>query len=98
MEVFKDLISSSIPVVVMCYADCCKSCDAISFVLKQVKAFHGPTIRVVKLDVEKNRELALNYSVLSVPTVLIFKGGKQLWRQCGKVDTDELIKIIDLLK
>ena len=98
MEVFKDLISSSVPVIVMYYADWCKSCNVISSVLEQVKTFHGTSVRVVKVDVEQNRELTLNYSVLTVPTVLIFKNGKQLWRQSGGIDADELIKIIDMFK
>ena len=98
MEVFTDLISSSEPVVVMYYAEWCKTCNALFPVLEQVKASHGNSIRVVKVDVEKNRELTLNYSVLSVPTVLIFKEGKQLWRQSGGIDADELSKIVEMFK
>lgn len=98
MEIFSRLISSPIPVVVICYANWCSSCRNVSSVLYQIKTYHGDDIRVIKIDVDKNRELVLNYSIQSVPTILIFKDGKQLWRQTGSISSNELNKIIELFK
>ena len=98
MEVFTNLVSSSWPVVVLFYADWCNSCKALFPVLVQVKSYHENAVKVVKVDVEKNRELVANYSVQSIPTILIFKEGKQVWRRSGVIDADELNKILDMFK
>lgn len=98
MESFKQLISSSTPVLVDFYADWCSPCKTMSTILVKVKEIQSDKIRIIKINVDKNRATALRYSIQSVPTLMIFKDGKQLWRQSGVVGADELNRIIDMFK
>ena len=82
METFHELISSSdVPVIVDFFAEWCGPCKTMSPILKQVKDMQGDKVRIVKVDVDKNNALAMQYSIQSVPTLMIFKNGKQMWRQ-----------------
>jgi thioredoxin 1 len=63
-------------------------------VLKQVKEVLGEQIKIVKIDVDKNQLLATKYQVRGVPTMLLFKNGKQLWRQSGVVQKEQLLSIV----
>ena len=83
MEKFNDLITSNIPVLVDFYAEWCGPCKMMKPILEDVKAMKGEKVRVVKVDVDKHQELAAYYQIQSVPTLMIFKDGKQLWRQSG---------------
>lgn len=99
METFYELISSSdVPVIVDFFAEWCGPCKTMSPILKQVKDMQGDKVRIVKVDVDKNNALAMQYSIQSVPTLMIFKNGKQLWRQSGIINAGELNKIVELFK
>ena len=99
MESFSDLITSSnIPVLVDFFAEWCGPCKAMAPILKQVKDMQGDNVRIVKVDVDKNRNAAMQYAIQSVPTLMIFKGGKQVWRQSGVINAAELNKIIDMFR
>lgn len=99
MESFHELITSSdTPVVVDFFAEWCGPCKSMSPILKQVKDIQGDKVRIVKVDVDKNKALAMQYSIQSVPTIMIFKNGKQLWRQSGVINASELNKIIEMFK
>lgn len=93
---FKDIISSEIPVLVDFYADWCGPCKMLAPILKEVKDELGDTIRVIKIDVDKNQSLAAKYQVRGVPTLLLFKKGKQLWRQSGVVPKKDLVQLLQL--
>ncbi|MCF2594129.1 thioredoxin [Bacteroides caecigallinarum] len=99
METFYELISSSdVPVIVDFFAEWCGPCKTMSPILKQVKDMQGDKVRIVKVDVDKNNALAMQYSIQSVPTLMIFKNGKQLWRQSGVINASELNKIVEMFK
>ena len=99
METFNELISSSdVPVIVDFFAEWCGPCKTMSPILKQVKDMQGDKVRIVKVDVDKNNALAMQYSIQSVPTLMIFKNGKQMWRQSGVINAGELNKIVDMFK
>ena len=99
METFYELISSSdVPVIVDFFAEWCGPCKTMSPILKQVKDMQGDKVRIVKVDVDKNKTLAMQYSIQSVPTLMIFKNGKQLWRQSGVINAGELNKIVEMFK
>ena len=91
---FKRVINSEIPVLVDFYADWCGPCKLLAPILKDVKDELGDEVRIVKIDVDKNKELARRYLVKGVPTMLLFKEGKQLWRQSGLLQKPDLIKVI----
>lgn len=91
---FKRVIHSEIPVLVDFYADWCGPCKMLAPILKEVKKELGDEVRIVKIDVDKNEKLARRYQVKGVPTMLLFKDGKQLWRQSGLLQKPDLLNII----
>tara|TARA_R110000823_G_scaffold168700_1_gene301020 strand:- start:446 stop:745 length:300 start_codon:yes stop_codon:yes gene_type:complete len=91
---FSKIIDSEIPVLVDFYADWCGPCKMLAPILKQVKDDMGEAIKIVKIDVDKNQSIAAKYQVRGVPTMLLFKNGKQLWRQSGVLQKNDLIQIV----
>jgi thioredoxin 1 len=91
---FNDLINSDIPVLVDFFADWCGPCKMLSPVLEQVKVELGAKIKIVKIDVDKNQLLASKYQVRGVPTLLLFRNGKQVWRQSGVLQKNDIISTI----
>jgi thioredoxin 1 len=81
MANFDTIINSNNLVLVDFYATWCGPCQALTPVLKDVKSELGAHISIVKMDVDKNQALASHYQVHGVPTLLLFKNGKQIWRQ-----------------
>ncbi|WP_281989860.1 thioredoxin [Aquimarina aggregata] len=91
---FNNIIDSKTPVLVDFFADWCGPCKMQAPILKEVKDELGETIKVVKIDVDKNQPLASKYQVRGVPTMILFKEGKQVWRQSGVLQKNDLIGII----
>jgi len=91
---FHDIIQDDKLVLIDFYADWCGPCKMLGPILKDAKATLGDDVKIVKIDVDKNQELASKYQVRGVPTMILFKNGKQLWRQSGVLQKDEIIKII----
>lgn len=94
MGSFQDIINSDKPVLVDFFATWCGPCQTLGPILKDLKDTLGDAISIVKIDVDKNQALASQYQVKGVPTMLLFKEGKQVWRQSGVVQKSDLIKII----
>ena len=97
METFSDLVNAPTPVLVDFYAEWCQPCKTMAHVLKQVKEMQGDNLRIIKIDVDKNPSITLHYSVQMVPTLMVFRQGKQLWRQSGLLNASELNRIVELL-
>lgn len=91
---FNNIIDSETPVLVDFFAEWCGPCKMLAPILKQVKDELGDSIKVIKIDVDKNQPLAAKYQVRGVPTMILFKEGKQLWRQSGVLQKNDLISII----
>lgn len=94
MSKFNDLINSETPVLVDFFATWCGPCKMLMPVLKEVKDNMGERITILKIDVDKNQELAAQFQVRSVPTMVLFQNGKQIWRQSGMLTKEEIIKTI----
>lgn len=92
---FKDIIDSETPVLVDFFADWCGPCKMLAPILKNVKEELGERIKIVKIDVDKNQPLASQFQVRGVPTMILFKNGKQLWRQSGVLQKDEVVAVIN---
>jgi thioredoxin 1 len=91
---FNNIINSEKPVLVDFYAIWCGPCKVLGPVLKEVKDNLGDKVSIIKIDVDKNQQLASQYQVRGVPTMILFQNGKQLWRQSGVLDKSDIIKII----
>lgn len=88
---FKSIINSSRPVLVDFYADWCGPCKQMPPILKQVKEELKDKVRIIKVDVDKNPNIATQYQIRSIPTLMIFKEGEMKWSGMG-VHTVEQIK------
>ena len=95
MSSFLEIINKDIPVLIDFYADWCGPCKHMGPVLKQVKDALGEKVFIFKIDVDKNQSLSNKYQVRGVPTFILFKKGKQLWRQSGIIEKKELVSIIN---
>ena len=91
---FNKIIDSKIPVLVDFYADWCGPCKMLAPILKQVKDELGAAVKIVKIDVDKNQSMASTYQVRGVPTMLLFKNGKQVWRQSGVLQKNDIVNIV----
>ncbi|MEW7289984.1 thioredoxin [Aquimarina sp. 2304DJ70-9] len=92
---FNNIINSETPVLVDFFADWCGPCKVLAPILKQVKDELHESIKIVKIDVDKNQPLAAKYQVRGVPTMILFKEGKQLWRQSGVLQKNDIIEVIN---
>ena len=80
---FKDLIQGETPVLVDFYADWCGPCKQQAPILKQLTERVGDKVRVVKINVDKAQKAADQYQIRSIPTMILFKDRKIVWRQSG---------------
>ena len=94
MENFNDIINSEQLTLVDFFATWCGPCKMMHPVLEQLKDELGDSIRIIKIDVDKNNGLAMNYRVQSVPTLMLFRKGEMLWRQSGALRLKDLKAIV----
>ena len=94
MSNFNSIIKSEKPVLIDFFATWCGPCKMLGPILKEVKDSLGDRISILKIDVDKNQQIASQYQVRGVPTMILFQNGKQLWRQSGVLNKEEIIKII----
>jgi thioredoxin 1 len=91
---FDSIIHDSKPVIVDFHALWCGPCKVQSPVLKEIADELGERIRIIKIDVDRNREIAGRYSIQSVPTLMIFKNGDIKYKQAGVHSKIQLMNII----
>lgn len=94
MANFSEIILSDKNVLVDFSADWCGPCKMLAPILSQVKKELGDAIRIVKIDVDRNRALAEQYRIQGVPTMVLFRDGQQVWRQSGVMPAHELTGLL----
>ncbi|TAD82630.1 MAG: thioredoxin [Bacteroidetes bacterium] len=91
---FDEMIQTDKPVLVDFFAEWCGPCKMMAPILKEVKTAIGDAATIIKVDVDKNPQASEKYQIQGVPTLIIFKQGKPVWRQSGVVQKAGLIQAI----
>jgi thioredoxin 1 len=91
---FKNIINSDIPVLVNFFANWCSPYQMLIAILAEVKKELGDPIKIIKVDVDKNESLAAQFQVRAVPSLLLFKKEKKVWRPSDVLQKADLIHII----
>ena len=94
-ESFGEIINGSTPVLVDFSAEWCGPCKTLAPILKQFAGNYAEKVRVIKVDVDKNPSVAAQYQIQGVPTMILFKQGKPVWRQSGVVPLSMLMQEIN---
>lgn len=92
---FQALLQSGKPVLVDFYADWCGPCKMMAPILEQVKHVVGDKASIIKIDVDRNPQAAAGFQIQGVPTLILFKDGKAVWRQSGVVQAQQLISLLN---
>ena len=91
---FQEILNSHDLVLIDFHATWCGPCKAMKPILEELKRKVGESVRIVKIDVDKNAALAQKYQIRGVPTLMLFKDGKQVWTQSGVVSANALLNVI----
>jgi len=94
MGSFNEIINGTTPVLVDFYADWCGPCKMMAPIMQQVSRDMAGKVTVIKVDVDKNEDVARKYQIRSIPTTILFKNGKILWQGVGVMQADQLKAII----
>ena len=87
---FESIIQSEVPVLIDFYAEWCQPCKLQSVVMEEIAPMFKDKIRFIKINIEKNNNIAGKYNVQSIPTLMLFKKGNLIWRKTGYNSRDIL--------
>ena len=95
MGSFNEFINGSTPVLVDFYADWCGPCKMMAPIMQQVSRDMAGKVKVIKVDVDKNEDVARKYQIRSIPTMILFKNGKAVWQGVGVMQADQIKAIVE---
>lgn len=91
---FDEILKSDKPVLIDFFAEWCGPCKMLAPILKEVKEEVGDTATIVKIDVDKSPQASQKFEIRGVPTLILYKDGKQVWRQSGLLDKNSLLSLL----
>ena len=91
---FKEIVNSHELVLIDFFAEWCGPCKGMVPVLQDLKEDLDETIRIVKVDTDKHQQVSAQYQIRSIPTLILFKNGKQVWKQAGALSLPQLKQVI----
>ncbi len=94
MNKFNELISGKTPVLVDFYADWCAPCRMMAPILEKVAGDLQGDVKIVKVNVDSNREAAVKYGIRSIPTLMLFQNGEVKWQGVGVIQADQIEQIV----
>ena len=90
-----DVLQSDKPVIVDFWADWCGPCRMVAPILEEISAKHGDKVTIAKLDIDANPQIAQHYQILSIPTMLLFQGGKPVKQVVGAKPKAALLRELE---
>jgi thioredoxin 1 len=93
----REVLESDLPVMVDFWAEWCVPCRMIAPIVERLAERYAGRLKVAKLDVDRNQDLAIEYQVMSIPTLLFFKNGQVVDRLIGAVGEQVIVQKIEAL-
>lgn len=90
-----EVLNSAKPVLLDFYADWCGPCKMLSPVLHEIGEEKGDELKIGKLNVDDNMELAMRYKVISIPMLILFKDGKDVAKSVGYCSKEEILAMLE---
>jgi len=90
METFSKILNDEKPVLVDFHAEWCGPCKMMAPELKRFAQNNSGKLRVIKIDIDRNQQAAQQFNIQGVPTLILFKEGKVLWRQSGAMSAQQI--------
>jgi thioredoxin 1 len=90
-----EVLRSNLPVFVDFWAEWCGPCRMVGPAVEQIGKIMAGKVKVAKLNVDENQEIAMKYGVQSIPSLILFKGGKEAARTIGAAPKETYLKFIE---
>lgn len=94
MGTFQEIIKGEIPVLVDFYAEWCSPCKTMNPILKSIKKRFGDKLKIIKINVDKNQQVANKFQVKGIPTFILFQNSEILWKKSGVINENSFVEII----
>lgn len=95
MGTFQEIIKSDHPVLVDFHADWCAPCKTMNPILKNIKKELGDKLKIIKINVDNNQQVANRFQVKGIPTFILFQNSEIKWRQSGVLSETEFLEILN---